>query len=115
MAGPNAFYYIDKDKGIITGNDIIQKMFVELFDYIATAKRAEMGGPCLVPTPLPCGLCYFRFWRNRLCLVLMQGCTFIGLISANSVGLNISSSNGYKHGSVALNISFTSMVPRQLR
>ena len=41
--GYNAFYYIDKDKGIITGNDIIQKMFEELFDYVAEDKKGRNG------------------------------------------------------------------------
>ena len=32
--GYKQIYYLDSQKGLISGNDLIQKMFKELFDYI---------------------------------------------------------------------------------
>ena len=35
--------FIDNDKRLNTGKDIIQKMFKELFDYVATDKKGRNG------------------------------------------------------------------------
>nr|YP_010555481.1 DNA polymerase [Ramaria rubella]UYR22230.1 DNA polymerase [Ramaria rubella] len=41
--GYKALYYNDKDKGLNSGEDIIHKMFEELFNYIAEDKKARNG------------------------------------------------------------------------